>query len=28
VFEELCQVIEEAIALYHKEGKPLPPLTN
>jgi predicted RNase H-like HicB family nuclease len=25
VFDELCQVIEEAIALYHKDGKPLPP---
>lgn len=25
VFEELCQVVEEAIALYHKDGKPLPP---
>jgi len=25
--EELCQVVEEAIALYHKDGKPLPPPT-
>jgi hypothetical protein len=23
-----CQVVEEAIALYHKEGKPLPPPTS
>ena len=28
VFEELCQVVEEAIALYHKDGKPLPPATS
>ena len=28
VFEELCQVVEEAIALYHKDGKPLPPSTS
>ena len=26
VFDELCQVVEEAIALYHKDGKPLPTL--
>lgn len=25
VFDELCQVVEEAIMLYHKEGKPLQP---
>ena len=24
VFEELCQVVEEAIALYHQDDKPLP----
>ncbi|MBX3629613.1 MAG: hypothetical protein KF908_06770 [Nitrosomonas sp.] len=24
VFEELCQIIEEAIALYRKDGKSLP----
>ena len=24
VFEELCQVVEDAIALYHQDGKPLP----
>lgn len=28
VFEELCQVVEEAIALYHKYSKPLPPATS
>ena len=28
VFGELCQVVEEAIALYHKDGKPLPPSTS
>jgi predicted RNase H-like HicB family nuclease len=28
VFEELCQVVEEAIALYHKDGKSLPPPTS
>ncbi len=25
VFEELCQIVEEAIELYRKEGIPLPP---
>lgn len=24
VFEELCQLVEETIQLYHQEGKPLP----
>jgi len=28
VFDELCQVVEEAITLYHKDGKPLPPSTS
>lgn len=28
VFEELCQVVEEAIAIYHEDGKPLPPATS
>jgi predicted RNase H-like HicB family nuclease len=27
VFAELCQVVEEAIALYLKDGEPLPPAT-
>jgi len=25
VFEELCRIVEEAVELYRKEGKPLPP---
>jgi predicted RNase H-like HicB family nuclease len=28
VFVELCQVVEEAIELYRKDGKPLPPPTS
>lgn len=28
IFEELCQIVEEAIWLYRKEGKPLPPATS
>ncbi len=28
VFEELCQIVEEAIAIYQKDGKPLPPSTS
>ena len=28
VFEELCQVVEETIALYRQDGKPLPPPTS
>jgi predicted RNase H-like HicB family nuclease len=28
VFAELCDVVEETIALYKKEGKPLPPPTS
>jgi hypothetical protein len=27
VFQELCEIIEEMIELYHREGKPLPPST-
>ena len=27
VFEQLCKVVEEAIALYHEDGKLLPPPT-
>lgn len=27
VFAELCEMVEEAIALYHTDGKPLPPST-
>ena len=28
VFSELCQVVEEAIDLYRKDGKPLPAATS
>ena len=28
VFEELCQIVEETIALYERDGKPLPPSTS
>lgn len=28
VFAELCNVVEEAIALYRADGKPLPPATS
>jgi predicted RNase H-like HicB family nuclease len=28
VLEELCDIVEEAIALYMSEGKPLPPPTS
>jgi predicted RNase H-like HicB family nuclease len=28
VFEELCQMVDETIALYHQDGKPLPPPTS
>ncbi len=28
VFEELCEIVEEAIALYQQDGKPLPPATS
>ena len=28
VFSELCQIVEEAIELYKKDGKPLPPPTS
>jgi predicted RNase H-like HicB family nuclease len=28
VFDELCQIVEEAVALYQKGGKPLPPPTS
>ena len=27
VFQVLCQIVEEAIELYRKDGKPLPPPT-
>ena len=28
VFEELCCLVEDAIALYRADGKPLPPPTS
>ncbi len=28
VFDELCQIVDEAITLYETEGKPLPPPTS
>lgn len=28
VFDELCRIVEEAIALYKLDGKPLPPPTS
>lgn len=28
VFDELCRVVDEAIAVYQRQGKPLPPPTS
>ncbi len=28
VFDELCRIVDEAIALYHEDNKPLPPSTS
>jgi hypothetical protein len=28
VFDELCRIVEEAIAIYKQDGKPLPPGTS
>ena len=28
VFAELCEIVNEAIDLYHEEGRPLPPPTT
>ena len=28
VFAELCEIVEETITLYRKDGKPLPPATS
>lgn len=28
VFAELCAIVEEAVALYRAEGRPLPPPTS
>jgi hypothetical protein len=27
VFRELCDIVEEAVELYRRDGKPLPPAT-
>jgi predicted RNase H-like HicB family nuclease len=28
VFDELCRIVEEAVDLFRKDGKPLPPPTS
>jgi len=28
VFKELCKIVDDAIALYRREGRPLPPPTS
>ncbi len=28
VFDELCRIVEEAVDLYRRDGKPLPPPTS
>ena len=28
VFDELCRIVDEAIAVYQRQGKPLPPPTR
>jgi hypothetical protein len=28
VFDELCRIVDEAIALYRTDGKPLPPAAS
>ena len=28
VFDHLCQIVEETIEIYQKDGKPLPPATS
>lgn len=28
VFAELCEIVEETVALYRVDGKPLPPATS
>ena len=28
VLDELCQIVDEVISLYHADGKPLPPATS
>ncbi len=28
VFDELCEIVEETIEIYKRDGKPLPPATS
>lgn len=28
VFADLCQIVDETIAVYHQDGRPLPPPTS
>ena len=28
VFDELCDIVDEVLALYHADGRPLPPPTS
>lgn len=28
VFDELCRIVDDAVALYVQDGKPLPPATS
>ena len=28
VFAELCEIVEEVVALYRADGRPLPPMTS
>jgi predicted RNase H-like HicB family nuclease len=28
VFDELCDIVDEILALYHADGRPLPPPTS
>ena len=28
VFDELCRIVEDAVELYRREGRPLPPSTS
>lgn len=28
VFDDLCRIVDEAVALYKEDGKPLPPPTS
>ena len=28
VFDELCQIVEEVVEIYRRDGRPLPPATS